>query len=93
MNITDIQVAKQNGDRDLVLTAQNGTRTERRAGVNNIEIEIVTANAQAQNGGPNDRDDYRVTYNEEGGLVRGVLVERIRLYSQNGNNYTFQKTE
>ncbi len=90
MDITNISVAKQHGDRDRVLTADNGTKTERRVNVNNIEITIVATNAQTENNGPNDRDEYHVTFRTA--LAHGV-VERMRLDSQNGRTYTFKKVE
>lgn len=92
MNITNIEVGKQFGDNagDWVLTAPNGTKTETRNDDNNVEIEIVATNAQIHDSGPNDRDDYRITFRTA--LAHG-LEERIRLYSQNGNNYTFKKVE
>ena len=91
MDITNISVAKQHGDGNRVLTADNGTKTERRVNVNNIEITIVATNAQTQNNGPNDRDDYRITYTGIVGFPE--TVERMRLYGQNGRTYTFRKVE
>ena len=91
MNITNIEVAKQHGNRDRVLTAQNGTKTETAIPPNNVQIDIVATNAQTENGGPNDRDDYYITYRNNVGFPGNEY--RMRLHNQNGNTYTFRKVE
>ena len=93
MEITNIRVGKQHGNKDRVLTAQSGTKTERNVGANTVEIEIVATNAQTYNGGPNERDEYRIQFDSNAGLIQGSLEEGMTLHSQNGNNYTFRKTE
>ncbi len=95
MNIIDIDAIRQHEPHDGVLTAATGTFTEtinRQARTRTTTI--VATNAQVQNNGPNDRDEYRITYKDEN-IINPInqVAERMRFEQNNGNNYTFVKTE